>query len=197
MKNMTSLITPLSFSFTSVPLPYSFVLLYIEKIWCVYFSSCENSVEDSCEFFTWRLFQMWWNWLTVKSKTSILTIQWTRPIGDQIRDIFPWILNTVKMYFIVFLLEPKKYAVIPCFWVLDENEAIWDRFVNSGLNSSQKYLCYWASENGSERYRGAPSEYVAPNFAANRSLQFPCNEGTFLCRIVKYRSKLFYLFIFT
>lgn len=93
------------------------------------------------------------------------------------------------MYFVVFLCEPQRYAVIPCHWVRDDNDEIWDRFINRGLNSSQNYLCYWSSENNSEQYLGAPSGFMRPNFTAPINIQFPCDEATYICRIVKFRGK--------
>lgn len=94
------------------------------------------------------------------------------------------------MYFVVFLSEPRKYAVIPCHWIFDPNGDIWDKFINNGLNSSQNYMCYWSSEERSIEYRGAPSEVIFPNFDAPRTSEFPHNEATYICRIVKFRSKL-------
>lgn len=94
------------------------------------------------------------------------------------------------MFFVVYLVEPKKYAVIPCHWIHDDNDEIWDKFINNGLNSSQKYLCYWASEIDSAEYRGSPNDFYEPNFEAPRSSVFPCNEATYVCRIVKFRGKI-------
>lgn len=59
-----------------------------------------------------------------------------------------------------------------------------------GMNSAQNYLCYWASQNGSEKYLGAPAELYEPNFAAQRAMHFPCDNGTYICRIVKYKGRL-------
>lgn len=94
------------------------------------------------------------------------------------------------MFFVVFLCEPQKYAVVPFRWIYDPNNNIWDRFMNKGLNSSQKYRCYWASEHNSEEFRGSPDNCADPNFAAAPGTQFPCDEGTFICRIIKFACKL-------
>lgn len=94
------------------------------------------------------------------------------------------------MYFVVYLCEPQKYAVIPLRWIYDPENDIWDRFMNKGLNSSQKYKCYWRSENNSEEFGcGSPDNIVNPNFTAALATQFPCNEGTFICRIIKFACK--------
>lgn len=91
------------------------------------------------------------------------------------------------MYFVVFLIEPIRYAVVPCYWIYDPNNELWDKFVNTGLNSSQNYLCYWASERNSENYLGSPIDVLEPDFAASRASFFPCLEGTYTCRIVKFK----------
>lgn len=93
------------------------------------------------------------------------------------------------MYFVVYMTEPRKYAVIPCHWIQDANDEIWDKFINDGLNSSQQYLCYWASENNSVQYRGAPIDFYEPNFEAARASEFPRDEATYICRIVKFNGK--------
>lgn len=94
-------------------------------------------------------------------------------------------------------MEPQLYAVIPCYWVYDPNDALWDEFVNTGLNSSQKYVSEAQySEDDSAEYLGAPNENFEPNFAAPRELQFPCTEGTYLCRIVKFKGIFIFLTYF-
>lgn len=93
------------------------------------------------------------------------------------------------MYFIVYLLEPKQHVVIPSYWIYDEEGDLWDKFVNTGLNSSQKYLCYWASADNSNEGLGAPNDFVEANFDASRSARFPVNEGTYLCRIIKFKGE--------
>lgn len=100
------------------------------------------------------------------------------------------------MYFVVYLSEPQRYAVIPCMWVYDENDEMWERFMNNGLNSSQHYLCYWASANESEAFLGAPRNFYQPNFAAARATQFPCGEGTYVCRIMKFKGKYIEIVLF-
>lgn len=98
------------------------------------------------------------------------------------------------MYFIVYLIEARKYAVIPCYWILDAADELWDKFVNPGLNSSQQYLCYWKSENHSTEYFGAPNGFFEPNFNTPLSSEFPVNEGTFYCRIVHFKGELMHFF---
>lgn len=93
------------------------------------------------------------------------------------------------MYFVVYLVEPEKYAVIPTSWIYDPRNEIWNKFVNTGLNSSQMYLCYWASDENSAEYIGAPQLNVEPNFMAPPTTIFPCRDGTYRCRIVKFNGK--------
>lgn len=95
------------------------------------------------------------------------------------------------MYFVVYLIEARRHAVIPCYWIYDTKDEMWDKFVNSGLNSSQKYLCYWKSENDSVEYIGAPNEFVEPNFNVPRSTQFPVDEATFYCQIIHFKGEIY------
>lgn len=90
------------------------------------------------------------------------------------------------MFFVAYLVEPKRYVVIPTFWVYDPRNEIWNKFVNTGLNSSQNYLCYWASDEGSEEYLGAPNFNLEPDFTATLASIFPRRSATYKCRIVKF-----------
>lgn len=101
------------------------------------------------------------------------------------------------MYFVVYLTKPKWFTVIPCSWIHGEKDILWDKFVNSGLNSSQTYLCYWASKNGSIEYSGAPNVQIEPNFQAILSTRFPVAEGTFFCRIVHFKGNIRDFFFFS
>lgn len=101
------------------------------------------------------------------------------------------------MFFVVYLVEPQTYAVIPCCWIYDENRQLWDKFVNKGLNNSQNYICYWASNNRSVSFLGAPNDIFDPNFAAPRSSTFPCAEATFTCRIIYFKGSIRFLLYFS
>lgn len=90
------------------------------------------------------------------------------------------------MYFVVFLTEPKVNVVIPYEWIQGPAKFLWEKFVNHGLNSNQNHLCYWASENSVE-YFGYPGVAVPPDFTSPRAMAFPCNEGTYTCRIVHFK----------
>lgn len=86
------------------------------------------------------------------------------------------------MYFVVYLIESGKHAGVPSHWIYDTTGAIWNKFVNTGLNSSQTYICYWRG-NGSTEYFGAPSHGIVANFDANFAANFPVDEGMYYCRI--------------
>lgn len=102
-----------------------------------------------------------------------------------------YIEKNCKMFFIVYLVEPQLYVVIPSYWIQDRNCELWDKFVNTGLNSSQNYVCYWTSEdNAVDEYLGAPNGTLEPNFLAPRASNFPCAEGTFICRVVHFKGNL-------
>lgn len=88
-----------------------------------------------------------------------------------------------KMYYVVYLIHPRKYIVVPCHWVRDGETTVLEKFVDRGLNSNQKHLVFWSRERG----------HVQPNFSANIANEFPCREleACFMCFILKYKCKSF------
>lgn len=54
------------------------------------------------------------------------------------------------MYYIVFILVPKEFIVIPEHWIRDIETQ--KKCLNNGLNRNQRHVCYWKNlgENGRE-----------------------------------------------
>lgn len=94
------------------------------------------------------------------------------------------------MFFVVYLQEADEYAVVPENWIRDLKQLVFEKFVNAGLNSDQNHLCYFSTqENAIINEKREPNPKFEPKFNAPRATQFPCNEGTYECRIVKYHRK--------
>lgn len=100
------------------------------------------------------------------------------------------------MYFTVFLIEPRLHVLVPHHWIYDPEDDIYTKFLNSGLNSSQQYKCYWKSTSTSldQFVLDLPNPNFVPiydeaNFDAPRATVFPCDEGTYACKLVKSESK--------
>lgn len=92
------------------------------------------------------------------------------------------------MYFVIFLIDAKQFTVVPKKW-LQNVDILWERLVNYGINKNKVHICYYSTQENAQIANGEPDPTFAPNFNALRSDRFPCVEGTFLCRIVKYTCK--------
>lgn len=93
------------------------------------------------------------------------------------------------MFFVVFLIDAKQFIVIPKNW-LQNVDALWEGFVNYGINKNIRRTCYYSTQDGAKAANGIPNSNFTPNFDAPRGNQFPCTEGTFLCRVMMYSCKL-------
>lgn len=90
------------------------------------------------------------------------------------------------MFYIVFLVEPKINVVIPKTWIMDIEEN-WEKFVNKGLNSTQKFLCFWSEEKHAQ-IDGKPNQNFKPQFNNDVNHVFP-SEGCYLGKLVHFKSK--------
>lgn len=90
------------------------------------------------------------------------------------------------MYYVVYLLQPEQNVVIPINWVQDIDKQ-WEKFVNYGLNSTQKYMCYWSNEKEAVDENGMPNSAFKANFHTGQSVnQFP-EPGCYIGRILKFK----------
>lgn len=48
------------------------------------------------------------------------------------------------MFYVVYLTDAEVFLVIPCKWLRDGAGYVLEKFVDKGLNSNQKHLCYWS-----------------------------------------------------
>lgn len=98
----------------------------------------------------------------------------------------------MRLYYVAFLLDAGKNIVIPCTWMRNA-EKIVEKFVNYGLNTNQTHLCFWSIHADAKTQDGKPNFDYQPNFDSQIKTEFPCDEGVFRCRVVKFTSE--YLFI--
>lgn len=96
------------------------------------------------------------------------------------------------MYFVVYLLPSKQNVVVPENWIREFDIHL-EKFFNCGLNSSQKYVCFWTN-NSAARNNGILQLNFQPDFNAPFSPTFPA-EGFYKCMIRKAKGK-FIRFIF-
>lgn len=66
------------------------------------------------------------------------------------------------MYFVVYLSALKKNVVLPVSWIHGiENH--FEKFMNKSINSSQRFLCYYTT-NDDAFVDGSPNEDYQPDF---------------------------------
>lgn len=97
------------------------------------------------------------------------------------------------MYFIVFLVKDRKTIIVPKNWIKNIDEQI-EKFINNGLNSNQRMLCFWtddvaAFENGKPKH----DFLLDPKYGLAES--FPAT-GWHICKIKRAKGNFFiYLMI--
>lgn len=92
------------------------------------------------------------------------------------------------MFFVVFLSEVKKLVVVPKEWI-NESEKNWEKFVNNGLNSSQKFKCFYSEGENAILPDGKPNSDYPPSFE-RKSDEFP-NEGWYTAKLVMFKGKYY------
>lgn len=99
------------------------------------------------------------------------------------------------MFYVVYLVDVDDFIVIPEDWLRD-NDIYHERFVNYSLNNAQTHLCYWSSHADAITRNGEPNPLFPPNFDVGIQNLFPCAEGCYRCRVVKFKRKYRFLLIF-
>lgn len=94
------------------------------------------------------------------------------------------------MYFVVYLLQLKKYAILPADWIKGIDDQF-EKFVNNSINSSQKFLCFYTT-NETAFINGEPDSNFEANF--NLPLVTEINadgsfEGCFYGRLKHFNGK--------
>lgn len=97
----------------------------------------------------------------------------------------------MHLFYVVYLLDADKNIVIPCTWIRNGKQVL-RKFVNYGLNTSQTHLCFWSAHADAKTHDGRPSFNFQPKFDLQMKAEFPCAEGTFRCRVLKFTSEYCY-----
>lgn len=108
--------------------------------------------------------------------------------------------NTSKMFYIVYLPDFEKYIIIPHTWIKDAQKQF-EKIVFSGVKRQlkQKHVCFWSNSpeaSNSENGQDIPKENFIPNFSVDRSDNYPCEDGTFVCQIMAFRGEQFKSFAY-
>lgn len=84
------------------------------------------------------------------------------------------------MFYVVYLIDAKKFLTIPAHWLRNGLGVILEKFVDKGVNSNQKHLCYWS------KYYDAVEK-----FGIGVSTEFPCrgDEACYNCFVLKFKGK--------
>lgn len=94
------------------------------------------------------------------------------------------------MYFVVFIFDSGSHHIIPTTWVKDMEEN-WQKFINRGLNSSQKFTVYFSNRDEA-MIHDQPDMNYEPVFT-NEAKVFP-QEGCYYAKILKYFGKIYFSF---
>lgn len=85
------------------------------------------------------------------------------------------------------LLRSKKNVIVPINWIKGAEDQ-WDKFVNYGVNSNQKFICFFTMAHDSMDENGKPYIDYPPNFQASMQIDFP-EEGCYFAKILKFKCK--------
>lgn len=91
------------------------------------------------------------------------------------------------MYYVAFLHRFRKNIVVPVNWIMNYT-AQWKKFVNRGLNQTQRHRIFYTEDPCAFDENGALLLNFQPNFDLD-AVEFP-NEGCYDGKLVKFFSKL-------
>lgn len=97
------------------------------------------------------------------------------------------------MYFVVYLLNDRINIIVPKTWIRDSDEQM-EKFVNRGLNSNQKILCFWSQNPFAFDSNGRPKMEFFPN-SNKQATNFP-EEGWHLCKLKRFHSGFFVFYLY-
>lgn len=92
------------------------------------------------------------------------------------------------MYFVVFLIHDGINIIIPNNWIKNFDDHL-EKFLNSGLNSSQKFLCFWTECPQAFTRDGKPKSDYSPDLNIGMAERYP-QTGWYVCKIKKCKSKI-------
>lgn len=91
------------------------------------------------------------------------------------------------MFYVVYLIDARVYLVIPINWLRDGSTRILEKFVDYGLNSNQKHICFWS-----------PNIEAVASFNRGIRMEFPCEDeigANYYCFVLKFKSGLRVFFL--
>lgn len=88
------------------------------------------------------------------------------------------------MYFVIYLLEPKRNVIVPIKWVKDGGQYL-EKFVNNVINCNQTFLCFYTKTNQALR----PNLDIVPNFGSRLNRCWP-ETGCYYGKLVKFKCKI-------
>lgn len=93
------------------------------------------------------------------------------------------------MYFVVYIIKLNKHVVVPATWIKGIAKQF-EKFVNSSLNRSQKFLCYYTT-NEAAFIDGCPDKNFNVDFSSmiNEINQDGTFDGCFIVKLKQYKSK--------
>lgn len=90
------------------------------------------------------------------------------------------------MYFVVYILNAKRYVVVPYTWV-DGLQNHLELFLNNGINSNKKHKVFY-TDNPRAFANGLPLLNFIPNNGVGFSTRFP-EEGWYICFVKKIKCR--------
>lgn len=97
------------------------------------------------------------------------------------------------MFFVVYLRALKKNVILPAEWILDIENHL-EKFINNSINRSQKFLCYYTS-NDAAFLNGCPDADFKPNFSLAMITENSIGafDGCFIGKLNRFFCKYFTL----
>lgn len=96
------------------------------------------------------------------------------------------------MYFVVYIRKLQKNVVLPATWIRDIDDHL-EKFINYGINSSQKFLCYYTNNEAAFDDEMHSHPDFKPNFAARMIDEIDTDgqyDGCFIAKLKKFKREL-------
>lgn len=92
------------------------------------------------------------------------------------------------MYYVVFLPKFHRNLIVPNHWIRDDLKHH-EKHMNYGLNSSQRYWCFFTNNPDAFDVYGIPKMDFEPDQNALQNNED--GDGWFACKLKTFRSKFF------
>lgn len=95
--------------------------------------------------------------------------------------------STIRMYFIVYVIQSNRYLVVPISWISSVDTLI-EYFINYSVNSNKQFSFFWTDNPLAFNNDGLPRTDYLPNVHAGSNSVFP-SEGWYRCQIKRFFCK--------